>query len=183
MDHTNVAYGQTATSHWLASPLLWLFFVLGVIAWTIIAVGIVLEKADTMDRSERIAQLYGYTVCLIAIIVFIFSANDLISSAFEYANPLASGAYGYGYNGQNLTSFETYKATYQVTSPGEKRPPALSDSDLRAQYEALRDAHIASARFDAARSLTTSAILIVIAIVLFVTHWRWLRTRARASAT
>ena len=104
MDHTNVAYGQTATSHWLASPLLWLFFVLGVIAWTIIAVGIVLEKADTMDRSERIAQLYGYTVCLIAIIVLIFSANDLISSAFEYANPLASGAYGYGYNGQNLTS-------------------------------------------------------------------------------
>src|SRR5579864_9623850 len=43
-------------------PLLLLLGVLGSIGWVIIAAGTVMEKGESMDRSERIAQLYGYTV-------------------------------------------------------------------------------------------------------------------------
>lgn len=178
MDYQNV-YGVDQSTQWAYWPLLLLCAVLGAIGWLIIAVGIVLEKADVMDRSERIAQLYGYTVCLIAIVVIIVGVNAFVGSAFEYANPLAAGTW-FGYRGQDLNSFEAYKATYTVTLPGEKTPAKLSDSALQQQYDALRNERIQNVRFDAVKSMTTSAILILIALVLFVSHWRWLRARARS---
>ena len=41
-----------------------LILVVGVL-WFVIAATVAL-KGDTMDRSNRVAQLYGYTVCLVA---------------------------------------------------------------------------------------------------------------------
>jgi hypothetical protein len=180
--YTNAYSPHDPISMW-ASPILWILGILGGIAWIIIAIGIVFEKADTMERSERIALLYGYTVCLIAIIVFLISVNGVVSSAFELSNPLASGGWPYAYGAGDLSSFEAYKATYLRGLPGEKPPPALSDDDLRAQYEAVRSSRIADARFEATKSLTTSLILLIVAVVLFVTHWRWLKNRAIVAAS
>jgi hypothetical protein len=118
-------------------PLLLLLGVLGSIGWVIIAAGTVMEKGEGMDRSERIAQLYGYTVCLIAIVVFIASANSFVQSAFEYANPFSGNPWSYG-AGQVLTSFDSYKATYDLTLPGQKPAPAISDAEMHARYDALR---------------------------------------------
>lgn len=178
MADQNVVYGvaQAGADWW---PLLWLFGVLGGIAWVIIAAGTVVDKGEGMDRSERIAQLYGYTVCLIAIVVFLASANSFVQSAFEYANPLSGNPWSYG-AGQVLTSFESYKATYDSTLPGQKPPPAISDREMHARYDALRAERIASARFEAVKSMTVSGILTVIAITLFVVHWRWLQSRVKA---
>jgi hypothetical protein len=158
-------------------PLLLLLGVLGSIGWVIIAAGTVMEKGEGMDRSERIAQLYGYTVCLIAIVVFIASANSFVQSAFEYANPFSGNPWSYG-AGQVLTSFDSYKATYDLTLPGQKPVPAISDAEMHARYDALRADRISTARFEAVKSMTVSGILIVIAILLFIVHWRWLQSRA-----
>jgi hypothetical protein len=166
-------------SGWQWWPLLLLVGVLASIGWVIIAAGLVNEKGDGMDRSERIAQLYGYTVCLIAIVVFIASANSFVQSAFDYANPLGGNPWSYG-AGHVLSSFDAYKATYSSTLPGEKAPAKISDVEMHAQYDALRAERIASAQFEAIKSMTVSSILIVLATTLFVLHWRWLQTRVRS---
>src|SRR5437016_5790210 len=43
---------------------------------------------DDMERPNRVAQLYGYAVCLIAVIVFLISANSFVEHLFTLSNPL-----------------------------------------------------------------------------------------------
>ena len=93
--------------------------------------------------ASRIAQLYGYSVCLIAVIIFVFSLQNVTENLIGLSHPLQS-LYGYG---ASLDSFEAYKATYTQDHPvpfvsqdhGANRPAEkLSDAQLRAQYEAVR---------------------------------------------
>jgi len=154
-----------------------------VVAW--IAVGNrYLTGGEAMEKpANRIAQLYGYSVCLIAVIIFVFSLQNVAENLIGLSHPLQS-LYGYG---ASLDSFEAYKATYTQDHPnvpyvsqGEANQPAekLSDAQLRAQYEALRRSRIASETFRATKDLTVSSIMLLVALVLFVLHWRWLRTQS-----
>src|SRR2546429_4580940 len=61
-----------------------------------------------MERPYWGTQFYAYSVCIIAVIVFLFSLLGLLSSAFDDAQPLRART-GFG---PILTSFEAYKATY-----------------------------------------------------------------------
>jgi hypothetical protein len=54
---------------------------------------------------------------------------------------------------------------------------SLSTDQLRARYEAMRADQIAQARYFATRGLVKHGLLILIALVLFVTHWRWVRNQ------
>jgi hypothetical protein len=57
------------------------------------------------------------------------------------------------------------------------RPDSLSDADLRKMYDAEREQVIGNVKFRSIRTLVGSLLLIVVAAVLFVIHWRWLRQR------
>ena len=137
-----------------------------------------------MEKSaNKIAQLYGYSVCLITVIIFVFSLQNVTENLIGLSHPLQS-LYGYG---ASLDSFEAYKATYTQDHPnvpyvsqGEPNRPAekLSDAQLRAQYEALRTSRISSETFRMTKDLTVSGIMLLVAIVLFALHWRWLRTQS-----
>ncbi len=169
---------------WLLPTMLTLFGALLGVALVIVGVGKILDKENGMDRSERIAQLYGYSVCLISIVVFVISVASIIDNAFKYADPIHAGGFEYGVSSGSLSSFEAYKATYG-TLPGSMKPEAQrpSDGELQQRYDALVRDRVASARFDAAKSLTTSAVLLGISLLLFMWHWRWLRGRTRAQVT
>jgi len=142
---------------------------------------------DTMERTvNRIAQLYGYSVCLFAVIMFVFNLQALAENVIDAGHPLNSP---YGYRTPSLTSFEAFKATYKsstgsgfVTQDGGRQPsqPSMSDSDLRAQYEALRADRLASSRFQSQRLIFVNVLLLAVSIGLFFTHWRWLRSLSRA---
>jgi hypothetical protein len=79
-----------------------------------------------------------------------------------------------------LDSFEAFKATYNQpnggyvnengSSPHENPKP--SDAELMARYEALRAERISSNMYDAKKSLVLDGLLLVIAVVLFIVHWR-----------
>ena len=128
---------------------------------------------DTVARSPRIAQWYGYTVCLVAVVTFLLSARGVVDDLFTLSNPLhASSRYG-----STLTSFEAYQATRDMMPrriDGDSLPPP-TEAEMRRQYDALRADQIAQARFDATRGLVASVLMILIAGGLFVWHWRWLR--------
>lgn len=143
-----------------------------------------------MDRPNRfIAQIYGYSVCLITVVVMFLAISGVIDAAFDLSDPLRSqGAYGqYG----PLTSFELYRL--QVRKMAFSRNPlgitvvaptgstlrnftdSLSDTDLRKLYDAERENQIGNAKFRSARKLVSGFLLIVLAGVLFTLHWRWLK--------
>jgi hypothetical protein len=125
--------------------------------------------------SNRVAQLYGYTICLVAIIVGLLTVSSILDAVFERANPLQS-EYSYG---ATLTSLEAYKATYMreqmMFARGAEQPDTLSESSLQRRYDALVADRLAAVRYRSAKTFTTSGVLLVFAIGLFVVHWRWVR--------
>ena len=160
------------------SPGLWLIgvpsFVL-LAVWLTVAV-MVSQKGDDVDRPNRMAHLYGYTVCLIALIIALVSLSSILNAVFDRANPLQSDSPF----GTSLTSFESYKATYRregaMFDRGEAaKADTTSDATLRVRYDALVNDRIAATRYRTAKSLTIGLIFLVISIGLFVTHWRWVR--------
>jgi hypothetical protein len=157
------------------------FFALGC-AWLIVGNRYFFE-GESMERpANRIAQLYGYAVCLIAIVIFIVTVRGVAAALITMSDPLeAQTPYA-----QSLTSFEAYKASleqpnmpYAVGTNAQARPGA-SDAQLRQRYEDLRAERLASTLYQAKTDLTLNGLLLVISIILFVVHWRWLRTLGRA---
>ena len=140
-----------------------------------------------MDRiNSRISQVYGYAVCLITVIVMLIAIKQVVDAAFDLSDPIRADGGGYGRMGRTITNFELYKMDArnqragnapQTTMAKASADSALSDADLKRMYDAEREAAIGNARFRAIRSLVGNLLLIVLAGILFVIHWRWLKAR------
>ena len=136
-----------------------------------------LTRRDVVDRPNRIAQWYGYSVCLVALVTLLFSSVSIVNNLFTLANPL-QGEYDFG---PSLSSFEAYRATYHQSpflDQSEraallKAPPTAAE--LRLRYEALRADRIERNRYQAQRSLVTGGLLSLFSVALFLLHWRWIR--------
>jgi hypothetical protein len=115
-----------------------------------------------MEKS-RIPQIYGYTICLIAVIVGLMSLSSILDAVVDRANPMQADGYG----PYTLASFDAYKATSGRDS--------LSEADHRRRYDALVSERVATTRFRTMKTFLSSGVLLLVAITLFVTHWRWMR--------
>lgn len=151
-----------------------------------------------MDRLNRfVAQLYGYAVCLITVIVMLISIKGIIDAAFDLSDPVRAQGGAFGRSGRPLTSFELYKMDARregVRDRGPSPSPApdghgttadtiSSDADLRRMYEAEREAQIGNTKFQATRSLFSGLLFIILAGALFFIHWRWLKGITSAPTT
>lgn len=140
-----------------------------------------------MERSNKIAQAYGYAVCFIAVVTLLFSTKGIIDAAFDLSAPIRADRYGMGIN---ITSFESYKrdrlersGTRAVPGPDgpvAQQPRNYSDEELRQMFNEDRTNHIENVRFRAMRSLVSNLLMVVIALGLFFMHWRWLRRESAA---
>lgn len=145
-----------------------------------------------MDRiNNRIAHIYGYAVCLTAIIFMFFAAKQIINASINLTNPLRADLGGYSRMGLPLTDFELYKVEarrrprfpiYQGASPPAVQPSDTAEAELRKQYDAERTAAIDSGRFQATRSLVANLLLIIFAGIVFGVHWRWLKQQDALAA-
>jgi hypothetical protein len=195
---------------WLAPVLLALLAIaVGVAATTTGARGGARSAIteDDMNGPHRFAQLYGYAVCLIAVVTFLVAANQFVEAAMDLSDPLHGGD-RFGPWGEAVpTSFEVFRADYRQRGALEQTSmlrtidgstsaivsgaaPAqratrdtLSDEALRRLYDAKRADQIAWRRFQALRSLVTNGLLLLLAVGLFVAHWRWLRGLNGRAAT
>ena len=148
------------------------------------------ERGPLVHPASRVAQIYGYAVCLISIVTLLIVGSRFVDAAFDRATPLRSQNYRYGPWDGSLTSFEHYRATYQGdrfatrVAPGPDGPVPVANTDtltteqLRQRYELLRTEREASVRFGATQQLVKNGLLILLALVLFATHWRWVRSHA-----
>jgi len=134
-----------------------------------------------MEKQHRMAQLYGYAVCLVTVITFLISVTSLVGAIFDLSDPLH--ATGFGVRGESLASFENYKMDV-LKSPQQGQQlsaPAYvpDDQTLHAMYEAAKTDKIQSVSLRARRTITVDSLLILVCIALFTSHWTWLRRLAR----
>ncbi len=127
-----------------------------------------------MEGSNRARQWYGYTVCLIALVIGILCFAGLLDNAFDLSHPLGADS---SFE-PSLTSFDAYQATRGARfGPMDQRtaPDTASEATLRARYEALRADRIVERTFQARKGIVKDVLLLVLALALFRWHWRWLR--------
>lgn len=124
-----------------------------------------------MNKRSRLAPLYGYLVCLVAVITVLICTGNLVAAAFDLSDPLhASGNFE---QQRSLSSFENYRMDVLRDLPEGQSAPA--DESIRAMYEAARDAQVRTVRLRSWRNITVSGLLLVVSGVLFAGHWVWLR--------
>ena len=129
-----------------------------------------------MKKSKIITNIYGYAVCLTAIIVFIIGISQLIFAIINSSDPLHSG-----WNSEDspsLASFENYKADILMsrdnkTQNTEKYVPDCKT--LHKMYKAAVNDKIALEKHRIVREIYVDSLLVIISVILFVTHWRWMR--------
>jgi hypothetical protein len=135
-----------------------------------------------MERSTRIQQLYGYLVCIIAVITVLISSAQIVNAIFDLTRPANVNPYG----PDSDASYESYRLTQleRATSIREKSGGQIaipSDSAIRKMYEAQQRSRIAYARWNGTKSIVVNTILLIIALILFTIHWRWLRSLDRGT--
>jgi hypothetical protein len=115
-----------------------------------------------VDRTRVIPSLYGYGVCLIAVLVFLVASVAFVNNAFRVVNPALGvhhrqvAQHGFRRPGR----FGNYGVT-----PGNAGPRLATPS---------RTDRVQLGRLNAVRGVTLDIVLIIIAAMLFRGHWRWL---------
>lgn len=125
-----------------------------------------------MEKKTKAAVVYGYAVCLVAVITFLISVAGLVNAVIDLNNPLhAEREFG---DAPSLASFENYKMDL-LKSPEKETSYVPDDETLRAMYESAKNDKIASVKHRTIRTLYVNGFLVLICVVLFITHWRWMR--------
>ena len=169
------------------------------LAVIVVIVGVTMSLAQwgraSMNGSTRAAEVCGYTVCLIAVIVALMSVSNLLDAAFTIADPLrgdSSRAWNEMGQAQSLRSLDAFRASATKTSTGAyvfrhqvfgmngvtAIADTLSDAQVQARYETLRADRLSEQRFKAIKGFVTNTIMLVLTLALFGWHWRWLRRPA-----
>jgi hypothetical protein len=131
-----------------------------------------------MEKSQKVgAQIYAYSVCIVALITFLISVTTLVNAFIDLQDPLH--VFGWAPGGPSLASYENYKM--DILKSSQKGNESLQasyvpdDQTLRAMYEAARADRIQSVKHQSNKSIIVGSLLIFICVILFVTHWRWVR--------
>lgn len=127
-----------------------------------------------MQRSSIIGDIYGYLVCLLAIVIFVHAAAGFINSAF-------GGSPGMGFHRTMLMTMRggpggpMWRGQMRGTMPRWNMNPDVTISPPPGAPQVQVAARIH--RGPDVRGLVVNAVLLLIAVLLFGWHWRWLRTR------
>jgi len=125
-----------------------------------------------MEKQSKIPMIYGYAVCLVTVITVIIAVADFVNAVIDIGDPLyAERNYN---NAPSLASFDNYKMDIYSSSDKEKAFTP-DDQAMRAMYEAAKADKTRSVKHRAQRSMVVSGLLVVICVVLFVFHWRWMQ--------
>ena len=134
-----------------------------------------------MEKSHQ-ASAYGYVVCLIAVVTSLFTINSLVRNAFDYASPAMSREVSMEFGASLEGCRQRYADRFaRPRGPNEVASAMPPDSVMQKFCTEERQARIDSVRYNAMRSMVTSALLLLVAVGLFLVHWRWLR-QARSAA-
>src|ERR1700729_4359213 len=115
------------------------------------------------SSNNTVPAIYGYTVCLIAVLLFLAGSIGVVNNAFRTVNPGLGSHHRMSMGWLHSRGFHGFG----------RREGAFGRLNA-AQGTSPDVARTARARLNAVRALTVSLVLLIISIVLFRGHWRWL---------
>lgn len=135
-------------------------------------------------RKLDFGQIYGYAVCLVAVLTFLFAAVKVVGAVLDIRELPYTRSY---LNGPSLVSLEAYKIDLlsRIATTEESEAVASffpADSALQRMLEAERLHRLALSHQTSRRTLVTNLVLLVLAVLLFAAHWMWLRARERSAS-
>jgi hypothetical protein len=150
-----------------------------IVIWFVTATAASL-RGNSVESPNRVAEMYGYTVCLVCVVTALISAGNIVGGLFDRGHPLQNEM-GFG---ASLASFEAFRATYarerMISPEANALPDTASEATLRARFEGLRQDRIAATAYRTSKQLVTGGVMLGFAVALFLVHWKWLaRQRAR----
>jgi len=129
-----------------------------------------------MEKRSKAPMIYGYAVCLVAVITFLIAVASVIYAVMDLSDPLYAAT---NYNKASIASYENYKMD-MLKEQGDKENWVPDEVTLKGMYQAEKDDRVRRVRHDSMRNLYIHGTLIIICIVLFITHWRWMRRLNKA---
>jgi hypothetical protein len=136
-----------------------------------------------MEKSNRIvAQVYGYAVCLVAVITLLICVSSLVTAIIDLGDPIHSGFTPQG--SPSLASYENYKMdvlkSCQKGNETNTESYVPNEETMKAMYEAAKNDKIQSSKHQSNKTIVISSMMITISIVLFFLHWFWMRRLAKS---
>jgi hypothetical protein len=164
------------------------FYVAAIAAIALIGAWVILASSrfvqgGVVERPERVPQLYGYTVCLISLMWALASVSGIVENMMTLSAPEYHQGNDYGMQ-PSITSFENFRLTYDrarrfgAGDPGTAKLDTLPEAELQRRFTAYRTDRIAAIRVEARQSMISRIVSLLLALGLFVFHWRWLKRRA-----
>ena len=132
------------------------------------------------EKSQKIQMVYGYAVCIVAVITFLISLTSMVHAIIDLTDPI-SAYRTYGGNSASLASFDNFKVDV-ITATDPEHGLELDDATLKSMYDAAKNDAISKMKHQSIRSLIISSIVILICILLFTTHWMWMRRLSKKTA-
>lgn len=132
-----------------------------------------------MEKTRIVPAIYGYAVCLIAVIVMLVSVSSVVNAIINLQDPIRANTMSFGFGpSANLSSFEAYKIdilTGRSNPVTTQTTPVYTptDAELKVAYDTAKEDRIATVKQDATRSIINSIVMLIVAGVLFKTHWGW----------
>jgi len=131
------------------------------------------------DKTQKIQMIYGYAMCIVAVITFLICATSVVSSLMDLTDPI--NAYRtYGKDSPSLASFDNYKVDI-MKSLDPEHGLTLDDVTFNSMYEAAKQDAISKVKHGAFRSIIVNGLLVIITILLFLFHWFWMKRLSRKS--
>ena len=134
-------------------------------------------KEGTMQRIPIIANIYGYAVCLIAVIVFFAGTAAFIGGAFGAVHPTPFHPFmtrNIRIERGPLPGNMMWRGHAGAMHAGAIQHPGMMPQ-AAIPSTAHRASMLANARFAAIRRMTIALAMLVLAGILFARHWRWLQ--------
>ena len=131
------------------------------------------------EKSQKIQMIYGYAVCLVAVITFLISITSMVNALMDLSDPI--NAYRtYGTDAPSLASFENYKVDV-ISATDPEHGLDLDDTTLRSMYDSAKTDAIGKVKHRAMRTVIVNCLVLLVCIVLFTTHWMWMRRLSKKS--
>ncbi len=125
------------------------------------------------EKLQKIQIIYGYAVCLVTVITFLISVTSMVYALMDLTDPINAHRI-YGKDAPSLASYENYKIDI-IKSLDPKHDVDLDDTTLKSMYESAKEDAIAKVKHNAYRTIIVNSLLLLICIVLFTTHFIWMR--------
>lgn len=130
-----------------------------------------------------VGLLYGYAVCLVSVLVFLFATVGLTGAILDIRELPYTRSY---VNGPSLVSPESYRLDLLRRVGFEEcggAPASVipTDLELKRMFEAERLHRLALSHQVSRTALVTHLVLALVAVLLFGGHWIWLRRRERTA--